>query len=351
MSRIRVLIVEDSAVVREHLRRIISADERFDVVGMASTGEEALSVVERLAPDIITMDIHLPGIQGLDATRQIMALRPTPIVIVSGVESADASLSMQALRAGALSVVEKPGAATQAGFEAIAARLRTQLAIMSEVKVVRRRDVGGLAARPAPGAGYASRSPRYRILAVAASTGGPNALLQLINGLGSRCSLPIAVVQHMTPAFIPGFADWLSTVTNLPVALVRNAMPLEPATIYIAEPGCHLAVKSMSALGDEGSPVGGHRPSANVLFASVARAFKAAAIGVVLTGMGDDGAPGLLEMRREGAFTIAESESTSVVYGMPAAAVKLNAVCESHPVGAIAERVLELAGAIDGGAR
>ena len=148
MKQIRVLIVEDSAVVREHLRRIISRDPRFEVVGLAASGEEAIDVVERLAPDVITMDIHLPGIQGFDATREIMARRPTPIVIVSAIDMPTVQLTMEALRAGALSAVEKPVAASDAMFETIAARLCTQLAIMSEVRVVRQRSM--MTASPAP---------------------------------------------------------------------------------------------------------------------------------------------------------------------------------------------------------
>jgi two-component system, chemotaxis family, protein-glutamate methylesterase/glutaminase len=342
MKPIRVLIVEDSAVVREHLRRIISADERFEVVGMAATGEEAVGVVEQLAPDVITMDIQLPGIQGLDATRQIMSLRPTPIVIVSGVEGAEANLSMQALRAGALAVIEKPVAATHAGFETIAARLRTQLAIMSEVKVVKRREFGSSAGRPAIEAPCNSSTTAYRILALAASTGGPNALLQVLNGLGPSFALPVAIVQHMTPAFVPGFAEWLGNVTARPVTLVSDPVELSPGAVYVAAPGFHLAVKQPVAFGDPRPPLGGHRPSGNVLFASVARAFGPAAIGVILTGMGDDGAAGLAEMRRQGAFTIAEDQSSAVVYGMPAAAAKLRAVCESHPLDEIAGRIHDL---------
>jgi two-component system, chemotaxis family, protein-glutamate methylesterase/glutaminase len=349
MKRIRVLIVEDSAVVREHLRRIISADARFEVVGMATTGEEGIAMVERVAPDVITMDIQLPGIQGFDATRQIMALRPTPIVIVSGIEGKEASLSMQALRAGALSVVEKPLASTHAGYETIASRLRTQLAIMSEVKVVTQREIHSRTGAPAPRVPCAT--DQYRLVAVAASTGGPNALVQFLNGLGSGFPLPVAIVQHMTPAFLPGFTEWLSHVTTIPVSTVKGAMALLPATIYVAQAGYHLVVRGSTAVADERPPVGGHRPSANVLFSSVARAFGASAIGIVLTGMGDDGAAGLYEMRAAGAFTIAEAESSAVVYGMPAAAVEIGAVCESYPIGEIAGRVLELTASRNEGAK
>lgn len=344
MKRIRVLIVEDSAVVREHLRRIVSSDDRFEVAGMAATGEEAIGLVQRVSPDVITMDIHLPGIQGLDATRQIMAIHPTPIVIVSGVEGADTNLSMQALRAGALSVVEKPPASSHDAYDAIARRLRTQLAIMSEVKVVRQREFAGHAGAPSPDPPM-KPADRFRILAIAASTGGPNALLQLLTGLGAGFPLPIAIVQHMTPAFQLGFAQWLSSVTLFSVSVVAKATALEPRTVYLAEPEHHLIVKASTAMPDSRPPLGGHRPAGTYLFSSVAKAYGPGAIGVILTGMGDDGAAGLTEMKAAGAFTIAEAESTAVVYGMPSAAVQLGGVCESHPIGDIAGRVLELVAA------
>ena len=183
-----MLIVEDSAVVLEHLRRIISADPRLEVAGVATSGEEAVALVGRVLPDVISMDIHLPGIQGFEATRRIMAQRPTPIVVVSGIDSDEIGLTMQALKAGALAVVEKPAATTQQDYEAVAARLCTQLAIMSEVKVVRqrensfRREEAPAFRPPAPAFSPAS----YKVVGIAASTGGPGALLQLLPSAGRK---------------------------------------------------------------------------------------------------------------------------------------------------------------------
>jgi two-component system chemotaxis response regulator CheB len=341
MKPIRVLIVEDSPVVQEHLRRTITADQRFQVVGITATGEEAIQLVDRLDPHVITMDVQLPGIQGFEATRRIMARKPTPIVIVSGVGLTEASLSMEALRAGALAVVEKPVAATNAGYEAIASRLRTQLAIMSEVRVVRRRDFGLGRSASEVLCGRKS-SGLYRLLAIAASTGGPNALLQMLTELGPEFPIPIAMVQHMTPGFLTGFADWLKHVTPFDVQIVRGMALMRPGTIYLSDSDTHLAVSGDSALAHAGAPVGGHRPAATVLFSSVASAFGPEAIGVLLTGMGEDGASGLMEMKTLGGFTIAEAESTAVVYGMPAAAMKLGAVCESLALHEIAPRVSQL---------
>lgn len=341
MKRVRVLIVEDSPVVREHLRRIISADSRLEVAGTAASGEEAIEMVNRVSPDVISMDIQLPGIQGFEATRMIMSLRPTPIVVVSGIDMHDMELSMQALRSGALAVVEKPVAATHDGYEAIASRLCTQLALMSEVKVVRQRNFQARSGSPRPSMNTA-RSRCFSALGIAASTGGPNALVQVLTNLQRGFPLPIAVVQHMTPGFMGGFAEWLETVTPFQVRVVREPVKMVPGTVYVAPSGSHLIVDATMALLDGGPPVGNHRPSATVLFSSMAKSLGAMAIGVILTGMGDDGAAGLLALKQAGGFTVAEAESTAIVYGMPAAAAKLGAVCESLALPDIGGRILEL---------
>lgn len=339
MRPIRVLIVEDSPVVREHLRRIISADSRLQVAAMAASGEEALAVIDQVSPDIITMDIHLPGIQGLEATRRIMSYRPTPIVVVSGVGSEEVSLTMQALKAGALSVVEKPAATTHKDYEGMASRLCMQLAIMSDVKVVRQRPT------PFPrlvNERFATGPSAYRVLGVATSTGGPGALLELFTGFGAGFPLPVAVVQHMTPSFMEGFASWLASVTPMPVEVMRERTRLTPGHVYLAPCNRHLVVEGGFADLDDGPPVGSHRPAADMLFSSMAKTVGPSGIGVLLTGMGEDGAAGLRELRIAGGYTVAEDATTAVVYGMPAAAVRLGGASESLPLGEIAPRIREL---------
>ena len=339
----RVMIVEDSAVVRQLLAHIVARDPRLVLAAAVGSAEEALRELPRVQPDVISMDIRLPGMDGLEATRRIMAERPTPIVVVAdAVEDAALHISMQALRAGALSVVEKPVGLASRGYEAIAGTICTQLAIMSRVPVIRRRHLGtgSAPARPEP-----PRPPaawvRPGLLAVAASTGGPPALARLLGALPADFPLPVLLVQHMGASFMAGFADWLNGLVPLSVRLAREGVVPRPGEVHVAPGDRHLALGGAGALRiDDGPPVGGQRPAATVLFRSVAEVLGPRGVGVVLTGMGEDGARGLLELRRAGGMTIAEDESTAVVYGMPAAAVRLGAAGLSLPLDAIAPRLL-----------
>jgi two-component system chemotaxis response regulator CheB len=270
-----------------------------------------------------------------------MSEKPTPIVVVSAsVECEDLQITMNALQAGALTVLEKPAGTTSADYEALSQRLCTQLANISQVKVVRRHP----SARSAPRAERRSALPRddYKILGLVSSTGGPNALVQLLGSLGPGFRLPIALVQHITGSFLEGFASWLEKACGLPVVIVKERTRLQPGQVYLANRDRHLRVLPGYVQVDEGDPVCAQRPSGTVLFDSIADAYGVQAIGTLLTGMGDDGAQGLLRLRNQGGFTIAEHESTAVVYGMPGEAVRLGGVCESLPLPEIAPRILDL---------
>lgn len=343
------MLVEDSLVVRTLLTHIVARDPRLTLAAAVASGEEALSAIETVRPDVISMDIRLPGIDGLETTRRIMAECPTPIVVVAdAVEDSSLKISMNALRAGALSVVEKPVATTNAGYESVAGEICTQLRIMAAVPVIRRRPIGSgwskrahdLASRIPP---TPSLETRPTVLAIAASTGGPPALAKVIGSLPEDFPLPILLVQHMGAAFMDGFAAWLDGVVSLPVAIAEDGERLAPSRVYVAPGDRHLelaAGRSLRVL--ESAPVGGQRPAATVLFRSVARQAGARGLGILLTGMGEDGALGLLDMHRAGAPTIAEHESTAVVYGMPAAAVRLSAAGSVLPLDEIAQQVLRL---------
>jgi two-component system chemotaxis response regulator CheB len=348
MKKIRVLIVEDSRVVREFLEYIISQDPRLTVAAAVDSGEEALRVLDRVAPDVISMDIRLPGMNGFDATRRIMAERPTPIVIVSAsVEAEDLKISMNALRAGALTILEKPVAMTHDAYEALAGRLCTQLVIMSQVKVVRQRTKRNLGSSDDPHTkasvpitSFPWQSSRdFKMLGVVASTGGPSALVTLFGGLGADFALPILLVQHITASFLEGFVAWLNTVLPQTAVIATNGDIPKPGQIYLAPPDHHLKIEGERLRIDHSELVCTQRPSGTVLFRSMAQSLGPRALGVLLTGMGADGAEGLLAIKQAGGYTFAEDASTAVVYGMPAVAVELDAVCELLPLHEIAAKI------------
>jgi two-component system chemotaxis response regulator CheB len=341
------MIVEDSLVVRRLLAHIVSRDPRLTLVAAVASAEEALQELPRIRPDVISMDIRLPGIDGLEATRRIMAEQPTPIVVIAdSVEDASLRISMNALRAGALSVVEKPVGMATGGHERIAGTICTQLYIMSQVPVIRRR--GGildrpLAPRPPPRAEPPPRHPG--ILALAASTGGPPALAQVLGALPAGFPLPVLLVQHMGGAFMEGFAQWLDGLVPLRVGLAQDGEVPRPGRVYVAPGDRHLMVTAQGRLRISAErPLGSQRPAATLLFRSLAEHCPTQAIGVLLTGMGEDGALGLAELRQAGGYGITEHESTAVVYGMPAAAVRLGGSSLSLPLPMIGPRLVQLAG-------
>lgn len=349
MSRIRVMIVEDSAVTRELLKHIIGSDSRLEVVAAVESAEEALQQLQRIAPDVISMDIRLPGMNGLEATKTIMTERPTPIVVIAGsVASDELNISINALRAGALAVVEKPVGLTHHDYNVIAARICTQLVIMSQVKVVRQNQNRAFLSNramlkvPADKTNLFQAVPSSaKMLGIVASTGGPNAVVRVLNGLGPRFPLPILLIQHITPSFLDGFVSWLGSTSPFKTSVARqNEVPL-PGNVYVGPADRHLRIEAGQLKLDASEPVSFQRPSGTVLFESMARSLGAHAMGMLLTGMGDDGARGLLAIRQAGGYTFAEDQSTAVVFGMPAEAQRLNAVCEQLPLHQIAPRVVE----------
>lgn len=321
---IRVLIAEDSHTTRDLLVSILSADPEIEVVAEANNGIEALELTRELRPDVVTMDIQMPRMDGLEATKRIMVEAPTPIVIVSAsVDDAQVEVSMHALRAGAVSVLPKPNGPGSVKFNDMARQFVSTVKAMSQVKVVRhwtqcpsaallRRAVS---ARPAPLA-------RPRMVAIGASTGGPAALQRLLSELPGNFDAPILVVQHIASGFVAGLAAWLNTSSALLIKVAEHGEQLEPGTVYISPDDQHLTVshRATVALSDE-APIGGFRPSASALFKSVADHIGAAAVAVILTGMGSDGIDGLREVRRRGGTIVAQDEASSVVFGMPAAAI------------------------------
>jgi two-component system chemotaxis response regulator CheB len=317
-SPVRVLVAEDSATTRELLVGLLGSDPAIEVVGTAAHGEAAVELTRRLRPSIVVMDIHMPVMDGFEATKRIMLEAPTPIVIVSSrVDPRDVEVSLHAVRVGALTVVAKPPAPTAPDFGERAGRLVALVKALSEVTVVRRRwfDDDRPAAPLRPG-----RTSRVRALAIAASTGGPAALYRLLERLPGDLPVPVLVVQHIADGFVPGLVSWLGTSTELSVKVAEEGERLRAGTVYVAPSERHLEVRrrGTAALSDA-DPVGGFRPAVDVLFASVAEGFGASALAVVLTGMGTDGVQGAGALRRAGARVLVQDRTTSVVYGMPGA--------------------------------
>ena len=320
MKKIRVLVVDDSATSRLLLATILRTDDEIEVIGEAADGLVAVEMVKRLRPDIVTMDVQMPRLDGFAATKRIMVEAPTPILITTGVDPRALSVSLEAVRMGALAVQAKPGDPLSPGFDEEARELVRQVKAMSRVKVVRHyeRQPTLVPATPAPSALHDAAE----VVAIAASTGGPAALHRILTALPADFPLPILVVQHISRGFSPGFASWLDKASPLRVKLAEEGEALRPGTVYVAGDDHHLCLAADRRVHlSTAEAVGGFRPSATVLFESVAAAFGRRAVAVILTGMGRDGVDGLRAIRRAGGRTVAESEATAVVYGMPAAAV------------------------------
>jgi two-component system, chemotaxis family, protein-glutamate methylesterase/glutaminase len=337
---IRVVVVEDSLVQRAHLVAVLEAEGDITVVGEATTAIEAISVVAALRPDVVTLDLHIPDGGGQHALEQIMDKTPTPILVLSStVHDARSVPAVEALVGGALLAMPKPMRWTPA-FEA---ELRRNVRTIRTVHVIRHirgslrnrsTVVGHSAASLSSSAGSGSC-----VVAIAASTGGPAALATVLGGL-ARLDAPVLIVQHIHPDFVQGLVDWMGRVSPLPVILAKHGQVLRRGCIQIAPGNTHLRIGRDWRVELTDAPASIHRPSADQLFESVAVRAGCKGVGVLLTGMGDDGAKGLAAMHRSGARTIAQDQSTSAVFGMPRAAARLGAVDLQLPLPAISEAIL-----------
>lgn len=339
-GNVKVLVVDDSATMRSMIASVLNADPKIDVIGSAGDPLEARSAIKQLNPDVITLDVEMPNMNGLEFLEKIMRLRPMPVIMVSTLTSKGADVSLAALELGAFDCVGKPALSDANPFADLPAKIKQ--AALSRVQIA--------SATSAPAASNAGTSavadnfrPSSKVVAIGASTGGVDALITVLSSYPQNCP-PTVITQHMPETFTASFAARLDRLCKPNVAEATDGAVLQPGQVYLAPGGSrHLEITGGMSLRcrlRESGTVNGHRPSVDVLFESVAATCGRKAAGVILTGMGRDGAAGLLKMRQAGASTIGQNENTCVVYGMPKVAMDIGAVETQLPLRRIGEEIL-----------
>ncbi len=329
---IKILIAEDSDVVAMLLKAIFEDQPDMQVVGRARNGHEAVRMVHDLQPDLVTMDIRMPVMDGFEATRMIMSTNPVPIVVISSsVGDEELRITFRAIEEGALAVMEKPHGVSSPDFSMMRRELVETVRSMAEVRVIRRR----ISVKATPGRMFDRVEPvegGYQVVSIGCSTGGPQALQQILSVMPAGFPTPILIAQHIAKGFVQGLVAWLQGNTLLSVKLAEDGELLRKATVYLAPDDYHLEVAGSSngliSRLRHTAPVNGFRPSATPLLQSVAYNAPGRGIGMVLTGMGGDGAEGLLAMRKAGCHTLVQDDESAVIYGMPGTALAMDAVDE-----------------------
>lgn len=338
---INVLVVEDSPVMRLLLTHAIDADPNLHVTKAVESAESALEYLADNRPDVVLMDAHLPEMNGFDATRRIMETRPLPIVVCSATaQHEEVDLTFRALDAGAVAFVEKPVGLGHERFDRMAAEMMQTLRLMSEVAVVKRI---ARSSRAVTATSLTRHAAGIRIVAMGASTGGPSAIRAILSELPQNTAVPILVVQHIAAGFLAGMAVWLERACGRPVRMATHGEQSLAGCVYLAPDGVHMGVgPGGHILLNRGPAENGMCPAVSYLFRSVAGAYGARAAGVLLTGMGSDGAAELKMMKDRGAVTIAQDAESSIVHGMPGEAIRLGAATHVLSPPRIAELLSEL---------
>lgn len=343
---IKVLLVDDSPLALTILKRMLSSAEDIEIVGTAKNGEEALRLIPSLDPKVILTDLHMPVMDGLEFTKEVMGRYPRPILVVS-VSVAESSLNVfNLLGAGAVDVFQKPKSGIETAYLQQTEELVKKVRILSGVHVFRRgKPSSEFVVRSSALKESESRSTNHaRIVAIGASTGGPQALQQILAALPADFPIPVICVQHIGEMFLSGLLEWLQSACRLRVRIAGDGETPTAGNVYFPPEGTHLIIDESGRFGYPVEPsVNGHRPSITVTFKSVAKRYTKGALGVLLTGMGNDGAEGMKAIADAGGATIAQDEATSIVFGMPRQAIELNAAGQVLPLGNIPAAILSMA--------
>ena len=341
LNKVKVLVVDDSPTMRGLLRAVLSADPEIQVVGEAGDAMEARGAIKSLNPDVVTLDIEMPNMNGLEFLEKIMTLRPMPVIMVSTLTHRGAQATLSALEIGAFDCIGKPSPGESTPFKGLADVVKAA----GRSKRTSYSSAAPQPSQPAKQSGYENYIPARKIISIGSSTGGVEALIQVISKFPANCP-PTVITQHMPPAFTGSFANRLDRLSAPVVKEAEDGDRLEVGKVLLAPGGSRqMEVVNQTAPRislTEGDPVSGHCPSVDVLFSSVAKIARKNAVGVILTGMGRDGASGLLEMREAGARTIGQDEKSCVVYGMPKVAFEIGAVETQHPIGEITDQIYKL---------
>ena len=339
---IKVLIVDDSALIRKILTRILDSDHDIIVVGAARDPLEAREMIKQLNPDVLTLDVEMPHMDGLSFLEKLMALRPMPVIMVSTRTERGAETTFRALELGAVDFVAKPTTGLGTGLDTLREEIVTKVKAAAHVRPRAFRQAT-LKQSPSRSGATGHQAGRL-VIAIGASTGGVVALQQILQGMTSPCP-GILITQHMPPGYTNRLAHRLNNLGTLQVVEAREGLAVLPDHVYIAPGGVHLELGKRSGTYvcrlHDGPPVSGHKPSVDILFQSVAAHAGNAALGVILTGMGRDGADGLLKVRNAGGRTFGQDEQSCVVYGMPKAAKMIGAVCVERPVDKLASEIMK----------
>ncbi len=340
---LKVLLVDDSSTARTLLRHIVNTGDNLRVVAEATDGIEAIGMVRRQIPDVILMDAMMPRMDGLEATRAIMEKSPTPIVVISSAaDDAEANLAFKAIRAGALTVLSKPHGPSHPNYDMQARKIQRTLRSMASVHVIHHR-----AKKPKPPTLPAGtpleRGAQAQIVGIVSSTGGPGVLSQMLESLPADYPLPVVIVQHISRDFSTSLVKWLDSVSKMPVALAQQNQLVEAGRVYIAPTDAHLRITSARRFDLNPEPQKTFTPSGDILLESIAAVYGPLAIGIILTGMGDDGVEGMASLYGVDAMTIAQDEESAVVFGMPAAAIERGVIRQVFSPSSIVGYLLNIA--------